>query len=502
MSNLLKENKELIKEWDYLKNHNIDLDKTKEFSNKKAWWICSKCSYNWSASISNRSKGHGCPRCSGRVVSDTNNLAVVAPKLANQWHPTKNGKLTPKDVGPYSEKKVWWICKRGHEWEATVSNRYQGRNCRKCSNELRTSFPEQCIMYYLKDYFNIESRIKINNWEVDILLKDCDVAIEYDGIAYHDRLKLKKREMEKNNAIKKTGIHLIRIKESYDKEGIYNNTIFFKVDHNYTHLKDAILLLIEYLNNLLNKKIKIIVDIENDRNDIYNNYINYEKKNSFAERYPELIKIWNYEKNKNLKPEYFSYMSNKIVFWKCNICNGEWQSSIINISKGNRCPYCSGHKVLKGYNDLETINPTLAKEWNYEKNGELVPSMFTIGSNRTVWWKCQNNHEWRATIARRSKSSMCPYCSGKHKKVALHDEEWLEKYNLVKKYYEKYGNININAKYVTDNGIKLGSWIRTQRVNFKNNNLNNKRIDLLNKVGMIWESKPGAKKGKNKQPVL
>ena len=494
MSDFIKDNKELMKEWDYEKNKEIDLNKIRKFSNKKAWWICPKCGYNWYTVISSRTQGHGCPRCSGRVVNDNSNLAVVAPELAAQWHPTKNGKLTPKDVGPYSEKKIWWICKRGHEWEATVSNRYQGRNCKQCSSELRTSFPEQCIMFYLKNYFEIESRTKINNWEVDIYLKDCGVAIEYDGIAYHDRLKLEKRELNKNIAIEKAGIHLIRIKESYDKEGIYDNTIYFKVDHKYTDLKKAICLLIEYLNRLLNKSIRITMDIEKDRNDIYNNYISYEKKNSFAANYPELTQMWNYEKNKNLKPEFFSCMSNKVVFWKCNVCNGEWRSSIINVAKGNRCPYCSGHRVLNGYNDLETLNPILAKEWNYEKNGDLLPSMFTIGSNKMVWWKCKNNHEWRATIARRNKRLVCPYCSGRHRDVLLNENQWLSKYNLAKKYYEQNGDLNIKATYVSSNGEKIGSWIRTQRVNYKNNNLSGKRISLLNKIGMIWKLKPGTKK--------
>ncbi|MBF0217854.1 MAG: zinc-ribbon domain-containing protein [Candidatus Omnitrophica bacterium] len=45
-----------------------------------------------------------------------NNLLLVNPSLAKEWHPTKNGKLTPKDVTPGSDRKVWWQCKKGHEW--------------------------------------------------------------------------------------------------------------------------------------------------------------------------------------------------------------------------------------------------------------------------------------------------------------------------------------------------------------------------------------------------
>jgi len=45
-----------------------------------------------------------------------NTLYVSNPMLAREWHPTLNGNLTPKDVMPNSGKKIWWRCKKGHEW--------------------------------------------------------------------------------------------------------------------------------------------------------------------------------------------------------------------------------------------------------------------------------------------------------------------------------------------------------------------------------------------------
>ena len=42
------------------------------------------------------------------------------PDLAKQWHPTKNGTLTPADVTLHSGKKVWWMYDKGHEWQTTV----------------------------------------------------------------------------------------------------------------------------------------------------------------------------------------------------------------------------------------------------------------------------------------------------------------------------------------------------------------------------------------------
>lgn len=493
----LIDNKKLMKEWDYKKNINLNPQKLTKYSNKKAFWICSKCNHNWIASVSTRSKGHGCPACSGLVATKDNNLEKVAPNLAKEWHPTKNGNLKPTDVLPYSEKKIWWQCKRGHEWQASVSNRYQGRNCQQCSYELRTSFPEQCLLFYLSKFYYAESRKKISNWEIDIYLPEYNIGIEYDGIAYHKRLNLEDREKRKENVLKNENIRLIRIKEDYKKQEEHNDVIYFIVDYKYSNLEFALNKLCYKISHITNQNIIFDINVDRDKQEIYKNYISYEKKNSFATKFPELLNLWNYEKNENLIPKYFSHNSNKSVWWKCKKCSGEWKESIINVAKGNRCPFCSGHRVLKGYNDLETKNPILAKEWNYEKNDILLPSMVTCGSNKKVWWKCKNGHEWFETINRRNKNIACPYCSGRHKSIPLKQEQWLKNYNHAKEYFEENGNLNINAKYITKDGIKLGSWIRTQRVSYNNKSLTDERYKLLCDINMIWKLNPGIKKEKD-----
>lgn len=492
----LIDNKKLMKEWDFEKNIQFNPYKLSKYSNKAVYWICSKCKHSWKASVSTRSLGHGCPACSGRVATKDKNLEKIDPDLAKEWHPTKNGKLKPTDVLPYSEQKVWWQCRRGHEWKASISNRYQGRNCQQCSYELKTSFPEQCIVFYLSQYYVIESRKKINNWEIDVYLPEYNIGIEYDGIAYHKRLRLEDREKRKEIALKKEKIELIRIKEDYEKQGEDNNIIYFIVDYKYSNLEAALNKLCNKINKITQKEIILDININRDRQKIYKNYIAYEKKNNFATKFPELLEFWNYEKNENLIPEYFSYQSNKSVWWKCKKCDGEWKESVINVAKGNRCPFCSGHRILRGYNDLETLNPILSNEWNYERNGDLLPSMVTCGSNRKVWWKCKNGHEWFETVNRRNKNIICPYCSGRHILVPLKQEQWLKNYNLAKKYFEDNGNLNINAKYITNTGVKLGSWIRTQRVSYKNKSLTDERYKLLSDINMIWELKPGVKKEK------
>ena len=97
--------------------------------------------------------------------------------------------------------------------------------------------------------------------------------------------------------------------------------------------------------------------------------------------------------------------------WKC--ARGHiWYAPISNRRmRGDKCPYCSGRKVYAGFNDLLTIRPDIAKEWNWEKNSKS-PSEYTSGSSARVWWKCQYGHEWQAHIARRTgtRSSGCPVC--------------------------------------------------------------------------------------------
>ena len=59
-----------------------------------------------------------------------------------------------------------------------------------------------------------------------------------------------------------------------------------------------------------------------------------------------------------------------------------------------------------------TINPVLANEWNYDKNGALKPQMVTANSNKKVWWLCSScGHEWQSTIVNRNKNRGCPKCS-------------------------------------------------------------------------------------------
>jgi len=68
-------------------------------------------------------------------VCEENCLGTVNPSLAAQWHPAKNGSLTPGNVTAGSAKVVWWICESGHEWKAQINGRNRGSGCPYCARQ-------------------------------------------------------------------------------------------------------------------------------------------------------------------------------------------------------------------------------------------------------------------------------------------------------------------------------------------------------------------------------
>lgn len=132
-------NPDLSKEWHPTKNGTLSPRDVRPTSHRKVWWVCSK-SHEWQTMINNRNQGKGCPYCTGRKVCADNCLQTINPKLSKEWHPSKNGSLTPRNVTSKSGRNVWWICNKGHEWQNTVKNRNQGTGCQYCSGRIKVKF--------------------------------------------------------------------------------------------------------------------------------------------------------------------------------------------------------------------------------------------------------------------------------------------------------------------------------------------------------------------------
>lgn len=461
----LKDNfPELEKEWDYAKNskEGLEIDKVTSKSGKKAWWICSKCGNSWKSTIASRTDNHGCPFCSGRlVIKGKTDLKTLFPNLAEEWHP-KN-KLNADEVSPYSGRKVWWIGKCNHEWQAIISNRANGSGCPYCKSSSATSFPEQAFYFYLKQiYKDTVSRDMHLGIELDIYIPSVNLAIEYDGEAWH-KGKKNENDKKKNIICKDNNIRLIRIREQ-NLDEIDNCIVFIRKD---TYTDDSLEKIIKEVFNYLKLPTNNI-NIKKDTGKIIKQYEESKEKKSLAECYPEIAYEWNYEKNGDLTPDKISKGSRRIVWWKGK-CGHEWEMSVdarTHIRKNGKaynCPFCASKRILVGGNDLATLFPELVKEWNYNKNSNK-PSDYLINSNQKVWWMCSKGHEWEAKIqSRTERKSGCPYCANKKVLKGYNDLETLIPQLALDWNYEK----NIIKPCEVTCGSYKEVWWKCQNCNYE-----------------------------------
>ena len=327
---LAEANPELAKEWHPTKNGELTPGNVTPGSGKKVWWKCDKAyDHEWEASVGSRSNGNNCPCCSGCKIVKSNCLATLKPKLARQWHLTKNGELTPFQVSEYSNKKVWWECKNEHEWNASVSNismkwdKSSNNGCPKCykyevpyDKSFEKLFPEIAKEWH---------PLKNGNFYASKIPPTSTLKIWWRCTNQHE----------------------------------WQATVVVRSQYN---------------------KCKIC------------------KSLGFA--YPALAKEWHPTKNGKLTPSDVDSGSGRKVWWQCDKGDDhEWKTDVNSRAKGSNCPICFGQKVVAS-NSLKVLNSEIAGQWHPTKNGNLTPEMFRSGSDEKVWWKCSNNidHDWKTTM--------------------------------------------------------------------------------------------------------
>ena len=350
MSNKLVNNKSLMQEYNYKKNININLENLSLGSKRKIWWICNK-GHEWEASINNRNKGTGCPQCSGRqVIVGYNDLATVNPKLAKEWNYEKNGELKPDMVMANSGKKVWWICKKGHEWEASVKSRtVNGTGCPYCShNKVLAGFNDLASQYP-------------------------DIAAEWS---------------DRNLPLLPTMVTAFANSKAWWKCKDCGNEWYTLIS----------------------------TRSGGSRCPYCSGYTLLKGFNDLATTHPDLAAEWS-ERNYPLMPDEVNAKSRHNVWWKCKTCGNEWKSVINARVKGTVCPVCADRAVLAGYNDLATTDRKLLAEWDYEKNS-LLPTQVSRKSMKSVWWKCSLGHSWKAKISDRTIiGEKCTVCENEYRSV-------------------------------------------------------------------------------------
>ncbi len=308
--------------------------------------------------------GTGTHKGGGKYLCKHNNLAILRPDLAKEWHYDKNDTY-PEDYTFKSNKKVWWKCKDNncdcHIWIATISNRSNGTGCPFCKsgkackhNNLAKNYPS-----LLEEWF-FERNIEKNPYE----------------IAVHSNEKMWWRCKNSN-----CGCH------------IWNDTVY-----NRTLGRGC-----PYCNKgrpCPHYNLKII--------------------------FPELADEWYHQENEGLSPEDINPRSGKKYWWYCrdekNCGCHIWRATIYNRTIGRGCPYCKSGKTCK--HDNLSLNKKLISEWDWENN-TISPYDVTIYSHLRVNWICSLGHKWSARIHdRHYRDRGCSKCSDKgYSKAQI---EWME----------------------------------------------------------------------------
>lgn len=157
--------------------------------------------------------------------------------------------------------------------------------------------------------------------------------------------------------------------------------------------------------------------------------------NDFESKFPDIAKEWHPTRNGDSKPTDFTYGSKYDAFWMGS-CGHEYQATINRrVSLGNGCPYCSGQKILIGFNDLPTTHPEIVKQWDYDHNNTL-PTEYTAGTNKKVYWLGTCGHSFLNSVSEKIRSAEtgadgCPYCAGKQILKGFNDLE--SQYPLIAK---------------------------------------------------------------------
>jgi hypothetical protein len=403
----------LAAEWHLEKNGDLRPTDVSAVTKKRLWWKCS-LGHEWQATGRDRNNGSGCPVCAGqRAWPGYNDMATMDPTLASEWHPTKNGELTPSDVMTGTNKLIWWRCALGHEWQAKGSSRRLGTGCPFCSgnkveqgyNDLATINPELADEWHpTKNGELMPTMVSVgankliwwrcalgHEWQAKVVDRNgrngcpiCSgskVLIGYNDLATTnphlaaDWHPTKNGERTPQSVSAGTGVKIwwrCALGHEWQASGSDRN---------------------RGVGCPVCAGVKVLTG-----------------HNDMLTTNPSLAAEWHPTKNGQLRPSEVVEGTSKSIWWRC-VLGHEWQAKGSDRSRGSSCPVCSGRTAWAGHNDMLTTNPSLAAEWHPTKNGDLTPSQVVGGTHRRIWWRCAQGHEWVATPHDRSTGAGCPACA-------------------------------------------------------------------------------------------
>ena len=470
----------LAQEWNYTRNQ-ISINDVVLGSSKKVWWKCSKCGAEWMASIRSRTqRNSGCPQCSKqkRVQSRSetilnNHGSLNIPLLLEEWDYDANGELLPENVTNGSGQIVNWKCSKcGYKWKAKVSNRANGRGCPLCSNkvvvqgvnDLLTTHPD------LAKEWDYQKNIELTPQNVTYGTNKkvywlCPQGHSYQATVLH-------RSSGTNCPICNSG----------RQTSFAEQALFFYIKKCYS---DAISRYTDIFDNGMELDIfipSIKTAIEYDG--IYwhrNNRNREEFKYQICQKHG--IRLIRIKESKDIdcrgiadKVYHADNLDNKsvlnglIIFFLQELdllrMDRFTHPFDVNIFRDE---FEIRHKYMTVLNSgsVQELRPNLAKEWCYEKNGDLTPSMFTLGSSQKVWWKCSVcGNIWKTSVNSRVKGSGCNVCYRKTNRGANHVEaKKVFQYTLDGVFIKAWDCISEASRKLKINSSNISMCAKHQRAN-------------------------------------
>lgn len=212
---------QVAKFWHPTKNLNLTPKDVFCKSKKRVWWKCEQGpDHEWQGTIFARTqRSQKCIFCLNQKVSATNSLSTLFPEISKEWHPTKNGDLSPDKTLAMSGKRVWWQCARNpeHEWRTIVAQRTSsGTECPGCIPNPKSKIEIE-IAAELKLFFNeldiFDDQIFVEGKKImpDIKINSRKLVVEYDGWYWHKNKE--NQDRRKTDLLKRFGWDVVRLRE-------------------------------------------------------------------------------------------------------------------------------------------------------------------------------------------------------------------------------------------------------------------------------------------------
>lgn len=388
-------------------------------------------------------------------------LSIENPALAKQWDDEKNKGVTPDMVTAGSEYRAFWLCEEhGHSWDAYVYSRNQGRGCPYCSNQkLLEGFNDlQTLNPALADEWDHENN---NGLTPDKVLAGSTHHYSWKCVFGHTwSATAKKRRHDKQNCPYCHGnkvwvgfndiptTHPAVAREWNDKR---NGK---KRPEHYTIGADV---KAWWLCGICGHEWNaLIYSRKNCGCPSCAGNILIVGKNDLLTVDPMVAAEWDYELNYPLRPEDVAVTDRRKFFWYCKLGHS-YDAVVYSRHYGNGCPYCSNHRLLRGFNDLQTRNPLLAGEWDDEANYPLTAADVISTSHDYANWKCKHGHTWSATIVNRNTlGNECPKC--KHHVVSPGETDLATLHPDIAEEWDDENNGDLTAGTVTAQTNRSISW--------------------------------------------